>query len=115
MKLSLREEIELVRRVHPLIDRASARFLYRTEKDRNRRSKKAVLLLLIWSDDGRASLHHTIFTRKRAMGVSEWAGWMLTNSRGVAINSVIPYLNRAKGSTWNIERAFGWYMPGRGR
>ncbi len=114
MKLTIREDIASLKRAYPLINRGMGRFLHARQTDITKRSKRAVLLLMLWSDDGRASLHRTKFERTRAMSATEWSNWMQANSRSICIEKVIPYLNRTTGVTWNIDRAFGWYMPARG-
>jgi len=111
--MKLRDRIASIRRTFPLIHPGFGRFLHAKPSDINRRSKQIVLVTVLWSADGRVSLHRTAFERKQSMSVAEWSGWLQVNSPKIMSNSVLAYVNRAFGSSWNIDRVFGWYIAPR--
>lgn len=108
--MKVADKITALRRALPYIDFQNARFMYAKPEERAKRTKRIVIWCVLWSDDGRVSLHRTAFVRKRAMSVAEWAGWLHVNAPDVLKNSVLAYVNRSFGSSWNIERVFGWHL-----
>lgn len=108
--MKIRDRIESLRRTFPNIHEPSARYLYNKPADMAKKGKTIVLITMLWSLDGRASMHRTLFNKKRAMTVPEWAGWLQANSREIMTNSVLAYVNRSFGSAWQIDRVFGWHF-----
>ena len=108
--MKIRDRIESLRRTLPLISTAYGRYMHAKPADMNKRGRKIVLWVVIWSDDGRVSLHRTEFSKMRAMSAAEWGGWLQVNLPEIMINSVLAYVNRSFGSTWNIDRVFGWHF-----
>lgn len=113
--MKIKDQIQAMRRTYPLISKAHARFLYSKASDLNRKGRSIMVHMVLWSDDGRVSFHRTNFTRTRAMSVIEWAGWLQANAPTVMVNSVLAYVNRTFGSTWNIDKVFGWHFSKRSR
>lgn len=108
--MKLKDRIEALRRTYPKISRVHARYLHAQPADLKKKGKTITVWLVLWSDDGRVSMHRTQFARTRAMTVIEWAGWLQVNAPQIMVNSVLAYVNRAFGSAWNIERVFGWHF-----
>lgn len=108
--MKIKDRIAGLRRTFPLIDPRLARFLHAKAADAKKKGKKIVLYTVLWSDDGRVSLHRTTFVKHQAMSAQEWAGWLQVNTPRIMANSVLAYVNRAFGSTWNIDRVFGWHF-----
>lgn len=110
MKMQIRDRIDALRRVYPRINNTHARYLHKKPEDLQRRGKIITVYLLLWSDDGRVSIHRSIFKKTRTMSVIEWAGWLQVNGPLIFINSVLPYVNRTFSSSWNIETVIGWHF-----
>ena len=113
--MKIKDRMEALKRTYPNISRRHARFLYGRPGDMSRRSKKITVWMVLWSEDGRVSLHKTGFEKKRPMSVAEWSGWLVVNAPDVFKDSVLAYVNRTFGSSWNIERVIGWHFTTRGR
>lgn len=105
--MKLRNRIEALRKTYPRF--GPARYLHATREDLRKRGKAIVLYSLLWSDDGRASLHKTEFS-KDVMTVGQWAEWLQANVPEVLRNNVLAYVNRTFGSLWSIERIVGWHF-----
>lgn len=112
MRLTMKERIEGLQRLYPLMSPANARFMYAKPADLRRLGTTIVLWSVLWSDDGRVSMHQTKFEKGRPMSVPEWAGWLQVNAPHVLRSSVLASINRSFGSTWNIDRVFGWHFTG---
>lgn len=110
--VKLRNRISGLRKTYPRI--GPSRYLYATRADLKKQGVGIVVLIVLWSDDGRVSLHRTRFTKKQAMNVREWSDWLHANVPDVLRNNVLAYVNRTFGSTWSIDRLFGWHFA-RGR
>lgn len=108
--MKIKDRIEALRRSYPRISAVHARYLHAKPEDVKKRGKTIVVWAVMWADDGRVSLHKTEFARMRSMTVIEWAGWLQVNMPQVMVNSVLAYANRSFGSTWNIDRVFGWHF-----
>ena len=113
--LTIKDKAAALRRVYPNISRRNARFLYGDVSDLKRRGKKIIVLAVLWSSDGRVSMHSTVFSKERPMSVAEWGGWLQVHAPGIFTGSVLAYANRTFGSTWNIDRVFGWHFASRRR
>ncbi len=113
--MKIKDRIESLRRSLPNISTAYGRYLYAQPSDLNKKARRIVLWTVIWSDDGRVSLHRTMFEKKRPMSVAEWGGWLQVNLPEIMVNSVLAYVNRSFGSTWNIDRVFGWHFAASAR
>lgn len=111
--MKIKEQAEALRRTYPNISAAYSRYMLAQPSDFKRRGKSIVLWAVFWSDDGRVSLHQTEFARDRSMTAIEWAGWLQVNMPAIMVNSVLAYMNRSFGSTWNVDRVFGWHFAGR--
>jgi hypothetical protein len=111
--MKIKDRIAALRRTYPRISIVNARYLHATAADEKKKGKTIVVWIVMWSDDGRVSLHRTDFARNRAMTVIEWAGWLQVNMALIMVNSVLPYANRSFGATWNIDRMFGWHFAPR--
>jgi len=108
MKMS--DKIAMLRKARPLISIEYAKYLHAKPADLNKRGARIVVYLVLWSDDGRVSLHKTEFGKERPMHVAEWAGWLQVHSPRIFVDNVLPFVNRAFGSAWNIDRVFGWHF-----
>lgn len=113
--MKIRDRIAALRRTYPNISRAHARYLYADSDALKKKGKKIVVWAVLWSDDGRVSFHRTEFGRQRRMSVPEWAGWLQVNAPQIFVESILAYANRTFGSTWNIERVFGWHFEATAR
>jgi hypothetical protein len=111
--MKVRDTVDGLQRTYPNISVAYGRFMYVGLEDFKRRGKTTVLWVLFWSDDGRVSFRKTTFSRERAMSVPEWGGWLQVNAPGILVGNAIPYMNRNFGSTWNIDKVFGWHFSRR--
>ena len=104
----LRDEIVSLQRVYPKID-PKTRFLYNGKLDRKAKSNAVKLHTIAWSDDGRVTLHPTIF-RKQGLTMMEWSRWLHEHAPTVIQNQVRAYMVRTHGSIWHIEKIFGWHF-----
>ena len=111
--MNITDRVRALQRTLPLIHRGYANYLHAAAADVNKKGKRIVLWSILWSDDGRVSFHRTDFVKKRPMSVPEWAGWLQVNAPHIMKNSVLAYSNRTFGSTWNIDRVFGWHFARR--
>jgi hypothetical protein len=87
-----------------------ARYLYTTPADLRKSGKAIAVLSLVWSDDGRTSIHKTIFDKTHERTVQQWADWIHLNLEDVLRNNVLAYMNRAFGSLWTVDRVIGWHF-----
>lgn len=108
MKIS--DKIAPLRRSFPHISVDNGKYLYKTAADLNKRGDRIVMYILLWSDDGRVSLHRTEFGKSKRMHVAEWSGWLQVNAPRILVDNVLPFVNRSFGSGWNIDRIFGWHF-----
>lgn len=108
--MMIKEQVEALRRTYPRISISNARQLYAELPELKKRGKRIVLWTVLWAADGRVSLHRTQFEKKRPMSAPEWAGWLQVNLPEVMKNTTLAYLNRTFGSSWNIDRVFGWHF-----
>lgn len=106
--LKLRDRIMMLRRVYPNID-PQTRFLYAGKLNRKARSNAVKVHIIAWSDDGRVTLHPTIF-RKPGLTMMEWSAWLREHAPNIIQNQVRAYMGRTHGSTWRIEKIFGWHF-----
>lgn len=111
--MNITDRAKSLQRTHPHISAKHARYLYRAATDLDKRASMIKVWIVMWADDGRAALHHTTFSKKRPMSVSEWASWLQVHAPGVLVDNVMPYVNRTFGSSWNIDRIFGWHFTRR--
>lgn len=108
--MKIRDRIAALRRTYPNISRSHARYLYADREALKLKGKKIIVWAVLWSDDGRVSLHRTEFGRQHRMSVPEWAGWLQVNGPLIFVESILAYANRSFGSSWNLERVFGWHF-----
>jgi hypothetical protein len=108
--MKLKDTLGLLRKTRPRMSIDLAKYLYDKPSDLNKRGDRIVMYVLIWSDDGRVSMHHTEFGKSRRMSAAEWAGWIKVNAPRILVDNVLPYVNRSFGSGWNIDRVFGWHF-----
>ena len=108
--MNISDRAQALRRTYPLISTKAARYMHKTPDDIKRRGATIKVWLVMWSDDGRATLHHTSFNRLRPMSVTEWAGWLQAQAPDIFVDRVLPYVNRSYGSAWNIARVLGWHF-----
>ncbi len=108
MKMSMSDKIAALRRTFPKIDRRT-RFLYDGKLNRRATSNSVALHILAWSDDGRVTLHRTVF-RKPGLTVSEWHSWLRAHAGPVIQNQVRASMGRTHGGQWTVERIFGWHF-----
>lgn len=113
--MNITDRAKALQRTLPLIHRGYANYMHAKPADTGKKGKRIVLWAVLWSDDGRVSLHRTDFVRQKAMTVPEWAGWLQVNAPQIMKNSVLAYANRTFGSTWNIDRVFGWHFTTKAR
>lgn len=106
--LKLRDRIMTLKRVYPNID-PKTRFLYAGKLDRKAKSNAVMVHTIAWSDDGRVTLHPTIF-RKPGLSMMQWSAWLHEHAPRILVNQVRAYMGRTHGSTWHIEKVFGWHF-----
>lgn len=106
--LKLRDTISTLQRVYPKID-AKTRFMYAGKLNRKATSSAVAVHIIAWSDDGRATLHKTIF-RKPNLTMTEWSAWLHAHAPKVINTQVRAYMGRTFGSVWHIEKIFGWHF-----
>jgi hypothetical protein len=104
--LKLKDRVAALRRVYPNID-AKTRFLYRGKLKPRSVSNAVTVHILAWSNDGRVTLHQTVF-RKPGLTMMEWSDWLREHAPKVIGNQVRAYMGRTYGGQWTIERIFGW-------
>lgn len=92
----------------PKID-SRTRFLYDGRLDRKAKSNAVKIYIIAWSDDGRATIHETIF-RKPGLSLMQWHAWLREHTQNVVQNQVRAYMSRVYGSNWHIEKIFGWHF-----
>lgn len=113
---TIRESIDRLRRAYPLTTPGVPRLVFARAGDLRRRARGVSVYLLLWAADGRVSLHASDITKTRGMSISEWSDWLAVNMPDIAVDYVLPFVNRAYGSTWNIERIAAWHLEApRGR
>lgn len=110
--MTVQQRIRGLQQSLPLIAPEHARFMHARASDLNKRGAKVLVWAVLWSDDARVSLHKTLFEKSRPMSVPEWALWLEVHAPHVFRNSVLASINRSYGSTWNIDRVFGWQFVG---
>lgn len=112
---TIRESIDRLRRAYPLTTPGVPRLVFARAGDLRRRARGVTVYLLLWADDGRVSLHASDIDKTRGMSPVEWSDWLAVNVPTIAVESVLPFVTRTYGSTWNIERVAAWHLaPARG-
>jgi hypothetical protein len=106
--LKLKDVIGTLKRVYPKID-PKTRFMYSGKLDRTAVSNAVAVYIIAWSDDGRATLHKTVF-RKPGLTMRQWDAWLHAHAPRVINEQVRAYMNRTQGSRWHIEKVFGWHF-----
>jgi len=104
--LKLKDKVIALRRLYPKID-PKTRFLYDGRLNRRATSSAVAIHVIASSEDGRVTLHQTVF-RKPGLTVKEWSDWLHEHAPRVIQNQVRAYMGRTYGSTWTIEKIFGW-------
>lgn len=108
MKMSMSDKIASLRRMYPKID-PKTRFLYAGKLNKRATSNSVALHIVAWSDDGRVTLHRTVF-RKPGQSVTEWHAWLREHAPKVIQNQVRAAMGRTHGGRWTVERVFGWHF-----
>jgi hypothetical protein len=106
--MKLGERIRALQRMYPRI--GPARYLHATSADLRKSGKAIAVLSLLWSEDGRVSIHKTVFDKTRERTVQQWADWLHSSLDDVLRNNVIAYVNRTFGSLWTVDRVIGWHF-----
>lgn len=106
--LKLRDQILMLRRVYPKID-PKTRFLYEGRLNKRAVGDAVMVHMIAWSEDGRVTLHKTIFRRK-GLSIVQWHEWLKEHAGKVLRNQVRTYMNRTFGSIWNIDKIIGWHF-----
>lgn len=106
--MKIGKRLEALRRSYPRI--GPALYLHATKDELRKRGNSIILYSILWSDEGRVSLHRTEFKKKYIMTVPQWADWLQANVPDVMRNSVLAYANRAGNDSWNIDRIVGWHF-----
>lgn len=106
--LKVKDKIITLQRVYPKID-PKTRFMYAGKLDRKAKSNAVAVHIIAWSDDGRATLHQTIF-RKPGLSMTQWNAWLREHAPKIIQNQVRAYMGRTFGSIWHIEKIFGWHF-----
>lgn len=107
---AIAESVARLRRAYPLTTPDVPRLIFARAGDLRRRARGVTVYLLLWAADGRVSLHASDINKTRGMSVSEWGDWLAVHVPTIAVGSVLPFANRAYGSTWNIERVAAWHL-----
>lgn len=108
MKAKMSDRIATLRRAYPNID-PRTRFLYAGKLNKRAKSNSVALHLIAWSDDGRVTMHRTVF-RKPGQNVTEWHAWLREHSGNVIQNQVRASMGRTYGGVWTVARIFGWHF-----
>lgn len=104
----MNDKISNLRRMFPNID-PKTRFLYAGKLNKRAKSNSVVLHIVAWSDNGRVTLHKTVF-RKPDLNVTEWHTWLREHAPKVIQNQVMASMGRTHGGQWTVERVFGWHF-----
>jgi hypothetical protein len=104
--LKLKDRALALQRLYPKIDRKT-RFLYDGKLNKRSTSNAVAVHVIASSEDGRVTLHQTIF-RKPGFTMTQWNAWLGEHAPRVIQNQVRAYMGRTYGSTWTIEKIFGW-------
>lgn len=105
---NLSDRLRALRRVFPNTSMEHARYLYASKKDLRKGGHSINLYMIVWSEDGRVSLHSTIFEKSKLLTPADWADWLRDHAPEVLKNQVLANLNRTYGSIWNIDKIVGW-------
>ena len=106
MKVSAR--LRALKRVYPLVDMSNGRFMHATKRDLKKSGPSVKVYVIVFADDGRVSVHNTIFDRTHSRTVPQWADWLREHAPSVFKNQVLANLNRTYGGQWSIHRVIGW-------